>query len=203
MKTILVYPVIILVVFILGLLLFGGAGHQEKMPQQETMASFTDFMAGKLNPEAPTETKQLGQLAGVWEAEQTIWQKDGSWSEEKTKAEWRWYYILAGHAIQDDWYSVDSTNTLQWIGTNIRIYSPEEKLWHMAWIDKNNRRLATFTAIYENDAVIMSGKNAQGRQIKNTFYNMTNSDFDWKQEWTFDEGNSWVEVARIYCKRKT
>jgi hypothetical protein len=160
------------------------------------------FNPGKLNPEAPKETKQFGQLVGRWDAEQNIRNKDGTWSEKATKAEWRWYYILDGHAIQDDWFSSDSTNHLQWVGTNIRIYNPEEKQWHMAWIDKTNRRLAIFTAIYENGKIIMEGTNAKGRQIKNIFSDITERSFNWTQQWTFDEGKSWVEVAKIHCTKK-
>lgn len=160
------------------------------------------FDPGKLNPDAPKETEQFGQLVGSWEAKQTIRNKDGSWLEKTTKTEWCWYYILDGHAIQDDWYSADSTNHLQWVGTNIRIYNPEENKWYMAWIDKTNRRLATFTATYENTRIIMEGTNAKGRQIKNIFSNITKKSFDWTQQWTFDEGKTWVEVARIHCTKK-
>jgi hypothetical protein len=161
-----------------------------------------EFNPGKLNPNAPKETEQFGQLVGIWDAEQSVRNKDGTWSERTTKAEWRWYYILDGHAIQDDWFSPDSTNILQWIGTNIRIYNPEEKQWHMAWIDKTNRRLATFTAIVENDEIIMKGINAKGREIRNIFSNISAESFNWTQQWTFDGGNSWIEVARIQCRRK-
>lgn len=160
------------------------------------------FNPGKLNPDAPKETAQFGQLAGIWNAEQTSRNKDGTWSEKTTDAEWRWYYILDGHAIQDDWYSPDSTNTLQWVGTNIRIYNPDEKQWHMAWIDKTNRRLATFTATLEHDEIIMQGTNAKGRKIRNIFSDISAESFNWTQQWTLDGGKSWVEVARIHCTRK-
>ena len=144
------------------------------------------FSKGMLNPEAPPETEQFGQLAGIWDAEHVKRNRDGSWSDKKTKTEWHWYYILDGHAIQDDWISVEkheeSSSILIPVGTNIRIYNPEEAKWYMAWIDKNNRRLASFTATYKDDEIIMSGQNAQGRQIRNTFFNISRNNFDWKQE---------------------
>ena len=71
----------------------------------------------------------------------------------------------------------------------------------MAWIDKTNRRLATFTAVNENGTVKMEGTNARGRHIKNTFYNFSENEFDWKQEWSFDEGETWVVVAEIHGQR--
>ncbi|MCG6914063.1 hypothetical protein LJE86_09120, partial [bacterium BMS3Abin03] len=102
----------------------------------------------------------------------------------------------------DDWISIDSLNRRKAVGTNIRIYNSEDKLWYMAWIDKTHRRLATFTATNESGNIVMDGTNSNGRHIHNTFYNIKQDTFDWKQEWTFDEGKSWVEVARIHCVRK-
>lgn len=160
------------------------------------------FDPGKLNPEAPQETEQFGQLAGIWDAQQTIRNRDGSWSDKTTKAEWRWYYILDGQAIQDDWFSADSANNLQWVGTNIRIYNPDEKQWYMAWIDKTNRKLATFISTYEDGIMTMDGTNAKGRHIKNIFSNLSKESFDWVQQWTFDEGKTWVEVTKIHCTKK-
>jgi hypothetical protein len=156
----------------------------------------------QLNPKAPVETNILGQLIGTWEAEQSFKNRDGSWNDEKKYAIWKWYYILDGHAIQDNWISVDSLNNENIIGTNIRIYNSEENQWYMAWIDKSNRRLATFTAINDSGTVIMDGTNAKRQHIRNTFFNISENEFDWKQEWTFDEGKSWVIVTKIHCKRK-
>jgi hypothetical protein len=156
----------------------------------------------KLSPETPVETKLLGQLSGTWEAEQSFINRDGKWKNLKRHSKWKWYYILDGNAIQDDWIAIDSSGKERIVGTNIRIYNQEEKQWHMAWIDKTNRRLATFTALNENGAVIMDGTNASGRHIKNTFFNISENEFDWKQEWTFDDGKSWVEVTKIQCRRE-
>lgn len=164
------------------------------------------FEPGKLNPSAPPETETLGQLAGVWIAEQITRNRDGSWSDKKTYGEWRWYYILNGHAIQDDWISLPpddspSKNPLGY-GTNIRIYNPKEKQWLMAWIDTSTRGLAIFTAVNEPGKVIMTGHETNGQRARNTFYNITKDSFDWVKEWTMDEGKTWFPVGRIHCTRK-
>jgi len=93
-----------------------------------------------LHPDAPPETKMLSQLFGVWDAYQVKRNRDGSWASDTTHSEWRWYAILEGHAIQDDWVKFEASNgsaqTPQVVGTNIRIYNSSENQWHMAWIDK-------------------------------------------------------------------
>jgi hypothetical protein len=155
----------------------------------------------KLNSDAPKETELLGQLVGTWDIDQSIINSDGTWGDRKVKAKWKWYYILDGHAIQDDWITFDSLNDEVVTGTNIRIYNSEEKQWYMAWIDKANRRLATFTAVNDNGKVIMDGTNAKGRHIKNTFFNISKNEFDWKQEWTLDEGKTWIVVTKIHGVR--
>lgn len=206
METKISYSFLVLLVVLAIIVSACSSQSQTSHPENISDQKINTFVSGKLNPAAPPETEQLGQLVGVWEAEQVKRNRDGSWSEEKTRAEWRWYYILDGHAIQDDWISLqaadDTSQVYQPIGTNIRIYNSEENQWHMAWIDKTNRRLATFTAVNEDGKIIMSGQNAQGRQIRNTFFDITQNEFDWQQEWTFDEGKTWVAVAKIHCERK-
>ncbi len=146
--------------------------------------------------------KPFDKLIGTWNATQSIRNRDGSWTVQEKQYKWKFYSILEGEAVQDDWIVVDSTGRERATGTNIRIFNSEEHQWHMAWIDKTHRRLATFAAVYENGNIIMDGTNAQGRHIHNIFYNITEKSFEWKQEWTFDEGKSWVEVARIKCTKR-
>ena len=187
-------------IFAVSLILSNCGTQENELINGTTIENQLDY--GEFNPDAPIEAKILGQFAGLWEAEQTVRKQDGSWSDQKKSSLWKWYYILDGHAVQDDWITVDSLNQKQVAGTNIRIYNAEEKLWYMSWIDRANRKLATFTAINDGDIVIMDGTNAKGRRVRNTFYNIKPNEFDWKQEWTFDEGNSWVEVVNIHSEKK-
>jgi len=148
----------------------------------------------------------LDQLIGEWDAYQVKKNRDGSWSNDTTYSQWHWYTILEGDAIQDDWIKYtsneDSVGSPQIVGRNIRIYNATEKQWYMAWIGRGFRKLAYFKAVNENNNVLMSGKNISGRDVKNTFFNISKNEFEWKQEWTFDEGNSWIEVSKIHCYRK-
>jgi hypothetical protein len=88
------------------------------------------------------------------------------------------------------------------VGTNLRIYNSDEEQWHMAWIDTTNRRVATFTATQEGGKIVMTGRNGSGRQVRNTFSNITPQTFDWTQEWTADQGATWFAVAKARCRRQ-
>jgi hypothetical protein len=115
-----------------------------------------------LNPEAPPELPQLDRLVGIWEATQQVRNRNGSWSKKKTNADLIWYYVLNGHAIQDDWISpaLDKTESgsSRIYGNNIRIYNPAKQQWEMAWIDMKSRKVANFTAVEEDNKIIMSGR---------------------------------------------
>ena len=146
----------------------------------------------------------LDRLMGTWVAKSTSRNKDGSWKTDTTTSTWIWYKILNDKAIQDDWYgktSPDKLGDAKIIGTNIRIYNENEKKWYMGWIDTFNQKLLSFTATEENGKLIMEGNNTQGRPVRNAFFNVTENSFDWVQQWTFDDGKTWIDVAKIWCKR--
>ncbi|MBC8376124.1 MAG: hypothetical protein H8E26_08750 [FCB group bacterium] len=193
-----------IIVYVMGIMLLSCA------PQ----ASFNDPHVAKpeesthhqLHLDAPPETALLGQLFGSWDAYLVSMNRDGSWSSDTTNYQWQWYPILDGHAIQDDWIKLeegeDSVPDSKVMGTNLRIFNAPEQQWHMVWIDRTQRKSQVYTAVNSDSSVIMSGENAMGRPVRNTFFNINPDHFDWKQEWTFDNGTSWVVVSKIQCKRK-
>lgn len=158
-----------------------------------------------LNNNAPAETESLGRLIGKWDAKIERLDNDGNWNPGTNKIEWHWYFILNGHAIQDDWITEkltgDGSDSTLVYGTNIRIYNKDENKWYMAWLHGDGRKLATFTAVNENDKVIMEGTNASGREVRITFFDIKENSFEWQQEWTFDDGKNWTVVAKIHCLR--
>lgn len=55
--------------------------------------------AGSLDPGAPPETRQFGQLEGDWDAGQASRNADGFRPGDTILADWIWRYTLDGHAI--------------------------------------------------------------------------------------------------------
>ncbi len=175
--------------------------------ETKTTSPYDKYTFGVLNEKAAKQTEQLGHLAGVWECELKIRNQDGNWPDTSRKADWIWYYILDGYAIQDDWIvpPLDADTALagnSFLGTNIRIYNEKENNWEMAWFDNNSQQVQTFKATYEDNSIIMIGKDAQNNLNRITFYNMTDKTFDWKMESSNNEGETWAEVVKIKGRRK-
>ncbi|MCZ6617965.1 MAG: hypothetical protein O7E57_07505 [Gammaproteobacteria bacterium] len=152
-------------------------------------------------PSPPPETEHFAPLLGSWLVSGRSLSPDGqTWKENPHPALWTFYGILNDHGIQDDWTSpaphiavAEATRTY---GTNIRIFNNTERRWEMAWIDSTNQLVRSFTATSSIDQIIM---NSVGRTPprRNIFYEMTSEGFRWRQEWTFDEGKTWVPVSYL------
>ena len=150
------------------------------------------------------ENSILNKMIGTWVAKGLSMNQDGTWQTDTTTSTWIWYKILQDQAIQDDWYAnttPDMLDEASSLGTNIRIYNEKEKKWNMGWIDTFNRNLQSFSAIEENGILTMEGHNAQGRPIRNVFSNVMEETFEWTQQWTFDNGKTWIGVAKIWGKK--
>lgn len=170
------------------------------------LVTFSSYIAANqtINPNAPNETQQFAQLLGKWQVKDFQLQKDGSWKPGKG-ADWNWYTILDGHAIQDDWISPSMgtkvENSQRQFGTNIRIYNPKLERWELAWASKFGQQVDTFTAKKVGNDLQMLGL-FSGTDSKITFFEITPTSFRWKLETRKSETDKWLEVYRIEGVRK-
>lgn len=190
------------VVLVVGLLMASGC--TQPQTSAPTPAAPVTFNPGTLNPEAPPETAQFGQLVGEWSIRDENRQPDGSWTEG-AGADWNWYYVLDGYAVQDDWIAPipnapEGSPAMQY-GTNLRIYNPQAEQWEMAWTSSTGPSVTTFTATQEGDSLVMRGIYAAGRPNRITFFDITEDTFEWKLE-IQQPDESWQEFYRIHATRK-
>jgi hypothetical protein len=158
-----------------------------------------------INPLAPPETKQYAPLLGNWKITDFSLDREGKW-QAGSGADWNWYTILNGHAIQDDWIQPSLDQEIEagkrQYGTNIRIYNSKNNKWNQIWTSIGNRKFDQFTANEKSGAIVMRGFYA-GNESRITFFNMQANSFDWKMEFQSKEDKSiWKEVYRIQGKRK-
>lgn len=149
------------------------------------------------------ENTLFNQLIGEWAITDSSLTPDGTW-KAGLGADWNFYKILNGNAIQDNWIAppigVEVKNGQRQFGTNIRIFNPKESQWEMGWIASNGKELKTFTAIEDNEKIVMKGVFGGGNsQI--TFFNITENSFDWKLQLE-QKDKSWPEVYRIKGTKK-
>jgi len=164
------------------------------------------FVAGRRNPAAPAETEQFGRLVGIWDVTMSIRQDDGSWPkpEDALAAEWRFHYILDGWAVQDEWISppwgTPVEEGIRQLGTNIRIYDPNEGAWDVAWISNTQQTLSTLTAKADGERIVMNGMHPSGKAQRVTFYDIRDRTFDWTLELqgVGEDPDAWLELARIH-----
>jgi hypothetical protein len=156
------------------------------------------------NPAAPAQLDAMASLIGEWAITTETRQQDGTW-QASDGAQWNFYFILDGHAIQDDWIAhgapVGDPPMMQ-LGTNIRIYDTAEERWEMAWIANAARSLSIYMATNEPDgSVVMSSYFGVPNMRRITFFDMQADSFEWKLEFSNDEGETWLEVFRIHGAR--
>jgi len=156
------------------------------------------------SPAAPVELDAYAPLVGEWAITTETLQQDGTWADSPG-AQWNFYFILEGHAIQDDWIShapPTGDPPIYGRGTNIRIYDTEEDRWEMAWIASRTRSLSTYTAQNGPDgSIVMRDLFGVAQPSRITFYDIREDSFEWKLEFTQDEGETWFEVFRIHGTR--
>ncbi len=168
-------------------------------------------VAGPTGPAegAPPELAHFVKLVGEWSTTEEGLKPDGSAWQPSKGADWNFYWSFDGWGIRDDYISppmseaVDDESKRQ-RGTNLRIFNTSDKHWVMTWLTPTLKEPASFTAASTDEEIVMlSGVvNPQGFWHRITFFDMTESSFEWKLEWSKDK-DQWGEVYRIHGTRKT
>ncbi|MGI9235554.1 MAG: hypothetical protein ACR2RD_18125 [Woeseiaceae bacterium] len=156
----------------------------------ETLAIPFDSQAGC--SEGPLA--QFGQYLGDWKIEDSRLSQDtGEW-EPGPGARWIFTCLGDGTAIQDFWIPFGGP-----VGTNLRTYHDETESWDIAWAIKGVPGFAHIVA-KQNGAgeIIMEYKSPLPNPPRRiTFYPVDDEGWNWKLEFSFDDGDNWAEVYRI------
>ncbi|MCW8876538.1 MAG: hypothetical protein OQJ89_01680 [Kangiellaceae bacterium] len=149
-------------------------------------------------------------LIGEWSIKDFSLSKEGKW-QPAGGADWNFYPILNGAAIQDDWISPamdkPAPKSGRQLGTNIRIFNQKTNEWQMAWIANTGQKVETFKAIELDGKIVMLGK-YQGNDTRITFFDITESTFSWTMEVSSKSGSdekvqpSWKVVYKIEASKK-
>lgn len=174
------------------------------------LSGFADSnsLFGDRNPDAPEGVEQFGQLAGTWKCTSASLQPDGSFQEASFHPTWVWHYALNGMAIQDVWIP-DTENSPPGavMGTNLRVYKPEDDSWEMVWTTEALGGFQTFSSRMQEGEMVMHGDIPTGRfpahMARITFHNISERHFDWKYEASAPgDGQNWQQQSTLACDRE-
>jgi len=167
---------------------------------------------GRLHPEAPPETVQFGQLAGVWRVVTHAY-FNGEWYSG-WPAFWVWKYTIDGFGIEDLWYQreEDLAPPIAELGRafqilNLRVYDPTKQHWRVTWISNadgvaGRSSFGSFDGMAENDHIVMTPPKVEGESLRRvTFSDITDETFTWTSEVSEDGGGTWESTLRLEAKR--
>ncbi len=165
-------------------------------------ANLKDY--GEINPNAPKETEQWGQLAGDWDCISLDLnmnsKSEGEWYSNR--ATWKWEYVLGGHAMLNQWWQEDtSPNPIskEYFATGIFIFNPKTSKWEAVVMNSRPHKISTkFEAEYKDETIQMH--DGTGKWLV-TFYDIKENSFQWKYEILTDSGQ-WKPISKITAKRR-
>ncbi len=146
---------------------------------------------GRLNPDAPPETKQFAFLIGSFSCKDRVLNPaDGKWYD--MNAIRRAEFVLNGHAIQDRNY----TNILT--STNIRIYDPQNKEWIVSYFKAPFGTGVWKGNFAEGRFELFQGDEKNGSRL--SFFDISENEYSWRGE-TLKDGKASL-FWEFTCKRK-
>jgi hypothetical protein len=157
---------------------------------------------GKLNPKAPAELARWAFLVGDWHGEARL-KRDGG-KIERLQVSWNGRYILDGYAIQDDYRMTSATGELIVLGTNIRAYDAQKKIWSMkwlnaltgTWVDLGSEQLGGWRVDEKSFSYIIKESPTEPSLTRATYTNISPSHLTWSGERSND-GKAWEEFLMV------
>jgi len=141
---------------------------------------------------------QFGRYIGAWDIEDWSLSDDGQEWSEGDGGRWSFVCVGNGTAIQDFWMPNGGD-----IGTNLRTYNPTTGSWDIVWAMPPMPGFARISAkLVAEGSIVMHFVSPQPEAERRiTFYPPQNDGWNWKMEFSKDEGESWTEVYRIRATR--
>ena len=166
----------------------------------------SDEPATDIDDEAAMTFSQFGSFSGEWKC--TAQQRgDSGWVQQPGVHTWRWYPILDGTAMQDEWLSDPEAPGPRTLGTNVRIWNTERDRWEIAWTSNRQQEWDLIWAEQVRGDMVMhmsrpkrAAYNAHVARI--TFHNITENSFDWRYESApLTDARNYTEQSRLRCLR--
>jgi uncharacterized protein len=157
--------------------------------------------------ELANEDRLYDWLIGSWTTHVVDYLDDGSKTE--STGEWHFGYVLEGRAIQDVWISpprskrsAETPKLRNRYGTTIRAFHPQEKRWHVTWINPVTGAFNRLIARREGDNIVQEGHDDDGGIIRWGFTDIEKNSARWYGERSTDGGKTWKLKTEFILTRE-
>jgi len=146
-----------------------------------------------------------GQFVGSWDG--TLAYQDAEGVRRETSAEVHFDWALEGRAVQDVWISpARHTRTVTerplMYGTTLRVYDPDNDLWHITWIDPVKQANNRMTGRRMGDDIVQEYRADDGKRVQWMFTDITPVSFHWINRDSADDGGNWNIRGEFFLKRR-
>ncbi len=148
--------------------------------------------------------KLFGQFVGSWDWTGYDYSDDGS--KTPTKGRWIFESVLNGMAIQDVFIFENSNsdqNQVTYVeyGTTLRFPNSDGESWKAVWVGPMNKVVRIFEAKAVGNEIVLEGKNESDQPIRWVFSDISEDHFNWRGEYSADDGRSWILYEDLEAKR--
>lgn len=156
---------------------------------------------------APDRAKQMmlyGQFIGSWEG--TLTYVDAHGVRRETSAEVHFGWVLEGRMVQDVWIAPSrdagaGASTLMH-GTTLRVYDPQNDLWHITWIDPVRQVYNRMTGRQVGNEIVQEYRADDGARVQWMFTEIRANSFHWINRRSDDDGKTWRVSGEFYFQRR-
>jgi hypothetical protein len=158
--------------------------------------------------EIPEKDRIYDWLIGSWAARVVDHGEDGS--KRESKGEWHFSHVLEGRAVQDVWISPprsarspETSKIGNRYGTSIRYVNPNDRRWHVVWINPVSGAFNHLVAEIHGDDIVQSGYDDEGNAMRWIFSDIRANSARWYGERSMDGGKSWRLEAEFFLERES
>jgi len=169
--------------------------------QNPRAAMIAELASTNPSPSLGAEARTFDRLVGTWDCDFSFRAGDGSMRHKRGELLFGW--ILDGRAVQDLWitYPVEGEKERK-IGTSIRFFDTELKLWRVVFLNPQFNYLVTVQGSAVGDGIVLTGHDKDGAQIRWSFINIKADSFTWHGETSRDGGKTWVLEEEHHMTRR-
>jgi len=157
---------------------------------------------------APDRSAQMmlyGQFEGSWDG--TLRYLDQEGVRRETTAEVHLGWVLDGRAIQDVWiapsrHARKESERLLMHGSTLRVYDPQNDLWHITWIDPVKQANNRMTGRKIGNEIVQEYRADDGKRVQWLFTDITPDSFHWINRDSADDGKNWIIRGEFFLWRR-